>query len=82
MKCTPHLEVTGFITITFSEEEARALDALAGYDMDSFLRIFYAELGKHYMEPHENGMRSVFKDIREVVVPYLAKIDRARKAIE
>lgn len=48
-------------TITLNEAEMGALDALAGYGTDTFLRVFYKEMGKSYLEPHEAGLRSLFE---------------------
>ncbi len=45
-------------TIELNGEELKALDALAGYGVDSFLKVFYQHLGKSYLEPHEKGLRS------------------------
>jgi hypothetical protein len=53
------------ITICLNESEARALDALAGYDIESFLSTFYEKIGKSYLHPHEGGLRSLFAAIRQ-----------------
>lgn len=53
-------------TMVLSEVELRALDALAGYGIEPFLKVFYSHLGKHYMQPHEAGLRALFKNIGEV----------------
>jgi hypothetical protein len=74
--------VTMSLTFTVSEEEARALDALVGYGADSFLKVFYQHLGESYMKPHERGLRSLFKSIRESVPSYLRRADKAREAFE
>lgn len=55
--------VSSEILITLSEEEAGALDAIAGYGADSFLEVFYAKLGKAYLEPYEKGLRSLFNSV-------------------
>jgi hypothetical protein len=49
--------------ITLEESEILALDALAWYGVDAFLRVFYKELGKAYMGPHENGLRTLFEAV-------------------
>ena len=57
---TLHLE----IVISLTETEARALDAIAGYDTEAFLKVFYSEMGAAYLQPHEEGLRSLFSAIR------------------
>lgn len=71
------------ITIRLTESEARALDALAGYGVDSFLEVFY-KLGRAYMEPHEGGLRSLFCAIRGHggIPGVLSRIDDARAVFD
>jgi hypothetical protein len=63
------LDMRGTLKATFvlelTEDEVGALDALAGYGADAFLKHFYEKLGKSYMEPHEKGLRSLFQGIRD-----------------
>ena len=68
--------------MNLSEEEARALDAMVQYGADSFLKFFYEKLGRHYLEPHSEGMRSLFRTIAKEVHPHLSKVDKARKAFK
>lgn len=72
----PAVEVSA--TMEFSEVELRALDALVGYGFDGFIKVFYEKMGKHYMQPHEAGMRSVFKSISSSVPDILSRADDAR----
>ena len=67
-------------TFVLSEPELRALDALVGYGADAFLGVFYKNLGKAYMQPHEAGLRTLFESIRESVPQILRRADEARKA--
>ncbi|EBA18365.1 hypothetical protein RSK20926_11619 [Roseobacter sp. SK209-2-6] len=67
--------------ITFNESELRALDAMTGYGADAFLEVFYEKLGKSYMQPHEQGLRSLFKTIRTPVAQALRDADQARKVL-
>lgn len=67
------------IVLTLNESEARALDALAGYGVDSFLKVFYANMGKAYLLPHEAGLRSLFEGIRDTS-GLSSILDRAEKA--
>ena len=64
------------------EEEARALDALAGYGDNAFIEAFYEKLGRAYMKKHEAGLRRFLQSIREVVSPGLAAIDKTRDAMK
>lgn len=72
----PHVEVSA--TMQFNESELRALDALVGYGVEGFLKVFYAQMGKHYMQPHEAGLRLLFKSIGSTVPTILAAADDAR----
>ncbi|MFY1963370.1 hypothetical protein [Achromobacter xylosoxidans] len=74
----PHVETRA--TIELSEVEMRALDAMIGYGIEPFLEVFYKHLGKHYMQPHEGGMRSLFKTIGQDIPAVLDRADAARKA--
>lgn len=72
--------VSGVLEI--SEEEIRALDALAGYGADAFLKVFYEKLGKAYMEPYEAGLRSLFATIRDTAPGIVRRADAAREALK
>ena len=73
---TPKLGVETSFTI--DESEARALDALAGYGDDAFIKAFYETLGKGYMEKHEAGLRKFLTSIRDVINPSLYQLEQAR----
>lgn len=66
-------------SLTLSEVEIRALDALVGYGDDAFIKVFYEKLGQGYMRDHEKGLRSFFSTVREEVLPALHDIDTARR---
>ena len=68
------------ITLKISEVEARALEAMVGYGPDEFMKVFYDDLGKHYLGPHEHGMREFFKTVNANIHTPLARINKARKA--
>jgi hypothetical protein len=74
----PRVEVTAALRLT--ESELRALDALVGYGADAFIKVFYEHMGKHYMQPHEGGLRSLFEMVREQVPTILRRTDAAREA--
>lgn len=68
------------ICIECDEEEARALDALVGYGDDAFIKAFYDSLGKAYMEEYEQGLRRLFKSLREILPGWLSRSNAARTA--
>lgn len=67
------------INFTVNESEARALDALAGYGDDAFIKAFYTTMGQVYLNPHEKGLRSFLTSIRHVLNPALGKLNEARE---
>jgi hypothetical protein len=69
------------VTFTINEEEARALDALAGYGDQAAIDAFYKYCGSHYMKPYESGLRQFLVGIRRIVTPALEKADRARATL-
>lgn len=73
---SPKVEVSA--TLTLTEEEMRAFDALVGYGVDAFLKVFYEHLGKSYMERHEAGLRSLFAT--QGIATILRRADAARQA--
>lgn len=74
------VEITA--TITFTEGQLRALDALVGYGDDAFLKAFYVKLGKHYMQPFERDLRDLFTQIRSTVPSALRKVGEARQSLD
>lgn len=70
------------VTFTIDEEEARALDALAGYGEDAFVKAFYQVLGKDYMTEHEYGLRRFLGSIRSVVNPAISLVDQAKNLVK
>jgi hypothetical protein len=69
------------INFTLTQQEASALEAIAGYGADNFLKVFYPQMGKSYLEPYEKGMRDLFARIKSDLPTEIAKINTARKAI-
>jgi len=66
------------VVLSLSEDEAGALDALFGYDVDEFLKVFYSNLGKAYLEPHERGLRALHES-RGQIKSLIEKAAEARK---
>jgi hypothetical protein len=67
------------VTISLTEEEARALEALSCYGDDAFVRVFYRELGETYMKPHERGLRSLLNSVRSEMPIILERSTKSRK---
>ena len=63
------------VTIRLTYTEMQALDALAGYGTDEFLKVFYERMGESYLRPHEKGLRSLFDAVRREF-PSVAKSTR------
>lgn len=81
IKILSKAEVHFEVVLKLSEEEARALDAIVGYGPDRFVEWFYKNLGKHYLKPHEQGMRSLFDTCRKELGYRLHDIKAMREAI-
>jgi hypothetical protein len=78
----PHYHITVTAQLDLTEAEMQALSAVASYNVDGFLAIFYKHLGKHYLSPHEHGIRTLWVKIREKITPALAMCEKARKAVK
>lgn len=76
---TPRAKIEVTATFEFSEHELRALDALIGYGTDPFLEVFYKHLGRAYMQPNEDGLRSLFKSIADQLGGILRRTEDARR---
>lgn len=68
------------VKFELTENEVRALDALAGYGADAFLKVFYKHLGISYMRPFEKDLRQLFEKI-EQLRPAIHNINEARKKL-
>lgn len=74
----PRIDVD--VNLKLTMVEVQALDALAGYGIKSFLEVFYQHMGKHYLQPHEQGLRSLFETIRGELPPIIKRHENARRA--
>lgn len=79
IKITTKVEITA--TIEFTENQLAALDAMAGYGADAFLKAFYVKLGKHYMKPFERDLRELFQKIESDVSPHYARHARRENSL-
>ena len=68
------------IVIVLNEEEAAALDALAGYGTRAFLDGFYTLMGRSYLQPHEDGLSSLFESVRNGPASVRSILDKSRDA--
>lgn len=75
-----HVEL--HLQFVVNEAEARALEAMAGYGVDNFVKAFYQRLGESYMQKHEAGLRSFLKAVKDEIPVVLVKVDEARKAFQ
>lgn len=66
------------VTLELTEDEARAMEALASYNHPKVLEVFYKHLGEHYMKPHAKGFLSVLAHFNENIPFWLKKIDDSR----
>lgn len=76
---TPRLELN--VQLELNHAEVAALEALASYSTDDFLNTFYETMGKSYLQPHEKGLRSLFKSIREELPVILQRFNSARDVL-
>lgn len=82
VKILSKVEMNFEVLLKLSEDEARALDAIVGYGPDKFVEWFYKNLGKHYLKPHEQAMRSLFSTVRQELGFRFHDIDKIRKSIK
>lgn len=71
-------DVDGTVHVTLTLGECKALDALAGYGIDAFLKVFYEHMGKAYLQPYEKDLRSLFEKSRHQIPKIVHQIDEAR----
>lgn len=79
MNITEHPKIDLNLSFTINEKEAKALDALVGYDFNNFLKVFKTNLGEHYMNGHEETLKEIFYKFRNEISPALSKLETARK---
>ena len=81
-KVTQAAQIGLSVHLTINEQEARALEALAGYGIKEFINTFYKEMGHHYLEPHEKGLVSFLEMVKDQIPTMLSRADRAREAFK
>lgn len=80
-KIKSKVDINAKITVILDEQEARALQAISVYGYDSFLKMFYQHLGTTYLQPHEQGLKSLFSNVSYALSTHLKNIDNARKEL-
>ena len=70
------------ITLEMTLDEAIALKEITGYGVDAFLEGYYKQLGKHYLQPHEKGVRSLFNTIKENLPHKIGNANKIMKAVD
>jgi hypothetical protein len=73
--------ITTTALLELTEAEMGALDALAGYGTDPFLKTFYKHMGEAYLKPYETGLRSLFDRIKSTVPSALRDVKTARDSL-
>jgi hypothetical protein len=74
-------EVSITATVELTEGALRALEAMAGYGDEAFLKAFYVKLGRSYLQPVERDVRELFRLVRAKVPPALRAVKEARKGL-
>ena len=54
-----------------TNRESRALQAIACYGSNAFLKVFYEKLGKHYLKPSEADIEALFSKIQKALPPIM-----------
>lgn len=76
----PKVEMSA--TLSLTESELAALDAMFSYDINTFIEVFYRQMGKSYLQPHEAGLRALAEGVRDTVPGLLRRAKQAREAFE
>ena len=79
---TSKSKLTMTVTFEVPVEEARMLVEMTGYGADAFLDGYYKVLGKSYMKPHENALKSFFSRVRSQLPPHIRRYDETLKTMQ
>lgn len=75
-------KISGEIQFYLTEEEARALHAITLYGYDNFIDAFFKKLGRHYLETHLSGLKSLFNGIKNQVNKDLKILEQTRNYLD
>lgn len=81
LAATAKANVEFTIKFTLTLGEAKALESIAGYGVDSFLQVFYPKLGKSYLKANEADFRALLERIQASLPKEISKIEAATHAI-
>lgn len=81
-KTSTHVAIDFSATITLNEAEVRALDGMFGYGPDAFLKGFYKQCGKNYVQPFESGVRSLHESVASQARQAISEIDELRRKLK
>ncbi len=70
------------IQLRLTKGEAMALAAIAGYNIEGFLGLFYEKMGQSYLRPHEQSLRNLFSKIRSEIPNHITTIEKVYSDIE
>ncbi len=82
MKSEPIITVKFELSLKIDEKEAKALETMISYGFDNFKNAFYDKLGSWYMQPYEDGLRSVFHSIDTQIRPQLAQLEKIKESCQ
>lgn len=69
------------IQFELNYHEASALEALAGYGLQPFLKTFYTQMGESYLKPHEDGLKTLFEDTTKNLPKILSRFKNAQEVL-
>ncbi len=69
------------VWIKFTYGEAKVLQDIAGYGTERFLEWFKKNLGKHYIEQHEQHLKSAFEKMYQETKFHTYKVEQIDKLI-
>ena len=81
--CRPQVRFD--ITLTIDEEEMEALFDLAGYGVkhfQEFLEIFYAKLGKAYLDRNKEALKRFFETVYAEHCKVEGLVNKVREACD
>ena len=70
------------VVLVLTEQEAGALHDIVAYGYKSFMEVFKEKLGKHYIEQHEEGAKSLFETVAKEMPTHFGRFREARKVFE
>lgn len=69
------------VDMKLTENEARALGAIACYGTGAFLKLFYEKMGTSYLQPREKDVRELFAKINGELCSAISEIDKTKKLL-